>query len=72
MRRRPRSPPGPLFEELTQLAEGGYLEPVVDRTFPLAEIGEVQAALEAGGVLGKIVVDLGQDSHSTSEAPLRN
>jgi NADPH:quinone reductase-like Zn-dependent oxidoreductase len=34
----------------------GVLTPVIDRTFPLEEIGEAHRYLEAGGQVGKIVV----------------
>ncbi len=36
--------------------EAGKLKPVVDRVFPLAEAGDAHAYLEAGDVLGKVVL----------------
>lgn len=38
------------------LLEGGRIRPVVDRYFPLAKAGDAHAAMEAGGVAGKIVL----------------
>lgn len=43
---------------LGRLAEG-RLEPLIDRTFPLERVAEAFAALEAGGILGKVVVEIG-------------
>jgi len=37
----------------------GRLRPVVDRVMPFTEIGEAYRQLERGGVLGKIVLDVG-------------
>ncbi|WP_199440291.1 NAD(P)-dependent alcohol dehydrogenase [Umezawaea beigongshangensis] len=48
-----------LFAELTRLVESGAIRPVVDRVFPLADIAGAHRALEAGGVRGKIVVEIG-------------
>lgn len=44
---------------LPRLADG-RLKPVVDRTFPLARVAEAYQALARGGVLGKIVVEIGE------------
>jgi NADPH:quinone reductase-like Zn-dependent oxidoreductase len=44
---------------LPRLADG-RLRPVIDRVFPFAEVAAAYAALEAGGVFGKIVLDLGR------------
>lgn len=42
---------------LPRLADG-RLRPEVDRTFPFAEVEAAYAALEAGGVAGKVVVEM--------------
>lgn len=47
-----------LFAELTRLTESGAIRPVVDSVYPLADIAGAHRALEAGGVRGKIVVDV--------------
>lgn len=51
-------PTRPLFEQLVQLAESDEVRPVVHGTFPLDRMGAAHAALEAGGVLGKVVVEV--------------
>lgn len=47
-----------LFAELTRLTESGAIRPVVDSVYPLADVAGAHRALEAGGVRGKIVVDV--------------
>jgi NADPH:quinone reductase-like Zn-dependent oxidoreductase len=42
--------------ELTELLTSGDLEPVVDRTYPLAAVPEAIRYLESGAVQGKVVV----------------
>ncbi|MDA0563371.1 NAD(P)-dependent alcohol dehydrogenase [Streptomonospora sp. S1-112] len=49
-------PGGELLAELTRLVQDGALRPVVDTVYPLADIAKAHAALEAGGVRGKLVV----------------
>jgi len=44
---------------LPRLADG-RLRPVIDRVFPFEEVAAAYAALEAGEVVGKIVLDLGR------------
>ncbi|GAA3542966.1 NAD(P)-dependent alcohol dehydrogenase [Amycolatopsis ultiminotia] len=51
-------PTRPLFEQLTRLAETSALRPVVDSTYRLDQISSAHAALEAGGMFGKAVIDL--------------
>lgn len=49
-------PSGPELAELGRLIEHKDLEPVVDRVFPFADIGDAFAYLEAGRAKGKVVV----------------
>lgn len=49
-------PSGPELAELAGLIEEKTLEPVIDRVFPFAEIGDAFAYLEAGHAKGKVVV----------------
>ena len=52
-----------LAQEIAQLVwplvEGGKLRPVMDQAFPLAEAGAAHARMEAGGHVGKIVLEVG-------------
>lgn len=48
--------PREAFADIFQLAAEGALRPVVDRVLPLSDIRAAHAALEAGEVLGKIVL----------------
>lgn len=41
------------------LVEDGGLRPVMDRSFPLAEVAAAHARMEAGDHIGKIVLDVG-------------
>lgn len=41
------------------MVEDGSLRPVMDRAFPLAEVGAAHARMEAGEHVGKIVLDIG-------------
>ena len=49
-------PSGAELAELAQLIEEGTLDPVIDRIFPFAEIGDAMAYLESGHAKGKVVV----------------
>ncbi|MFC4854727.1 NAD(P)-dependent alcohol dehydrogenase [Actinophytocola glycyrrhizae] len=51
-------PRADLLAELTRLTDTGALRPVVDTVFPLAEIAEAHRVLEAGGVRGKLVIQV--------------
>ena len=46
------------FAEVMALVFSGTLKPVVDRQFPLAEAGAAHERMEAGGQMGKIVLDI--------------
>jgi NADPH:quinone reductase-like Zn-dependent oxidoreductase len=46
------------FDDLARHVRQGMLRPVVDRVFPLEETAAAHAALEAGGVRGKYVVQV--------------
>ena len=48
------------FHDIFQLAAEGALRPVVDRVLPMSKIREAHTALEAGEVLGKIVLIPGE------------
>jgi putative PIG3 family NAD(P)H quinone oxidoreductase len=43
-------------EQVWPMLEDGRVRPVVHATFPLAEAGRAHAALDAGGVIGKLVL----------------
>lgn len=53
------SPRTALLSELAGLAVRGDVRPVLDRTFALDQIADAHRALEAGGVLGKLVIEIG-------------
>ncbi|MFQ5351129.1 MAG: zinc-binding dehydrogenase, partial [Thermoanaerobaculia bacterium] len=62
LRSRPREEKARLvaaFEEFAadRLADG-RLRPLIDRRYPFERIAEAYAAMESGGLLGKIVVDV--------------
>jgi len=50
------------LDELRSLIEQGRLKPVVDMVLPLREIAQAHQRLEQGGVRGKIVVQVGDQS----------
>jgi NADPH:quinone reductase-like Zn-dependent oxidoreductase len=43
---------------LKQLIEAGLLRPVIDRSYPLADLPEALRYLEAGRAQGKIVITM--------------
>lgn len=51
-------PAGDLLIQLTRYAEAGQLRPVVHEVYPLHEMAAAHAALQAGGVVGKLVIDV--------------
>lgn len=53
-------PSGSELAELAQLIEKGQLEPILDRSFPLDQIEDAMAYLEAGRAKGKVVVTMGE------------
>jgi D-arabinose 1-dehydrogenase-like Zn-dependent alcohol dehydrogenase len=46
------------FEAAYELVRSGRAKPVIDRVYPLEEIREAHARLEAGEQLGKIVLTI--------------
>ena len=46
---------------LGELIESGKLTPVIDRTYPLAEVPEAMRYLEEGHARGKVVITLEHD-----------
>jgi NADPH:quinone reductase-like Zn-dependent oxidoreductase len=52
------NPQADLLAELSRLTDNGAVRPVVDTVFPLSKIAEAHQALEAGGIRGKLVVQL--------------
>ena len=51
------------LEALRTLVEQGRLKPVVDTVLPLHEVARTHQRLEQGGVRGKIVLQVGTDTH---------
>jgi NADPH:quinone reductase-like Zn-dependent oxidoreductase len=52
------NPDTALLTEVTRLTDSGALHPVVDTVFPLPKIAEAHRALEAGGIRGKLVIQI--------------
>lgn len=50
---------GRQLARIAELAEKGVIRPIIDRTFPLAEVKEALAYSEAGRATGKVVVEVG-------------
>jgi NADPH:quinone reductase-like Zn-dependent oxidoreductase len=50
--------PGDRMQLLTRLLEDGSVVPVIDRTFPLAEVASAIRYLETGAAIGKIVITI--------------
>ena len=44
---------------MKELIEAGKVTPVIDRTFPLAEVPEAMRYLESGQARGKVVITVG-------------
>lgn len=49
---------GEQLAKIAELAESGVIRPIIDRTFPLAEVKEALAYSEAGRATGKVVVEV--------------
>lgn len=45
--------------ELAALADAGILQPVIDRTYPLAQIAEAHAYVDGGHKQGSVVINIG-------------
>lgn len=54
-----------LLQELRTLVDRGEIRPAIHRTYSLPHVAAAHLALEAGGVLGKIIIDL---NHNDSAA----
>ncbi|MCO5974736.1 NAD(P)-dependent alcohol dehydrogenase [Actinoallomurus soli] len=52
------NPSSTRIAELTASAEAGVIRPAVDTVYPITGIAEAHRRLEAGGVRGKLVIDL--------------
>ena len=48
-----------IYAHAWPLFEDGTIAPVMDRTFPLAEVSAAHARMEAGEHIGKIVLEVG-------------
>lgn len=57
------------LQRLLTFVETGELRPVVDRVFPFEQAVEAQAVLERRQNVGKIVLDMGNDSANESPTP---
>ncbi|MFF0862075.1 NAD(P)-dependent alcohol dehydrogenase [Nonomuraea sp. NPDC003560] len=44
--------------ELTASAEAGSIRPVIDTAYPIGDVAEAHRRLEAGGVRGKLIIDM--------------
>ncbi|MCW5878945.1 MAG: zinc-binding dehydrogenase [Anaerolineales bacterium] len=49
------------FAEVMQLVFAGQLQPIIDRSYPLAEAAAAHARMEAGQQLGKILLEIEQE-----------
>jgi NADPH2:quinone reductase len=62
LRARPREEKASLTADFAAFAlprlRDGRLRPVVDRVFPLEQVGEAYKALERGGAFGKILLSM--------------
>jgi NADPH:quinone reductase-like Zn-dependent oxidoreductase len=47
------------FDHITALLGEGWLRPVLDRVFPLADAGAAFERMERGGQFGKLVLETG-------------
>ena len=47
---------GDQLSRLAELLDGGIIKPVIDKTYPLAEIGAALAYSESGRATGKVVI----------------
>jgi Zinc-binding dehydrogenase len=54
------NPSAERIAELTRYVESGAIRPVVDALYPMASIAEAHRRLEAGGVRGRLVIDMQQ------------
>ena len=48
--------PNKYLDDLVKLIETGKVKPIIDRTYPLSEVGEAIRYLGDGHVRGKVVI----------------
>ncbi|YCK40215.1 NAD(P)-dependent alcohol dehydrogenase [Actinomadura sp. ATCC 39365] len=52
------NPSAARIAELTASAEAGNIRPVIDAVYPISDVTEAHQRLEAGGVRGKLIIDM--------------
>lgn len=50
------------LDGMRELVEAGHLDPVVDTVLPLSSVGRAHEVVEAGGLAGKVVLDVAGDA----------
>jgi alcohol dehydrogenase len=55
------TPSGSQLAELAELIDQDVLSPVVDRTYPLDEVGDAFTYVASGHATGKVVIEVGTD-----------
>jgi NADPH:quinone reductase-like Zn-dependent oxidoreductase len=63
------NPSAERIAELTRYVESGAIRPVVDTVYPLASIAEAHRRLEAGGMRGRLVIDMQQPAADSPSNP---
>ncbi len=47
-----------VLKEISRLVDAGQLQVHLDRVFPLQQVAEAQRALEAGEIIGRVVIKM--------------